>query len=718
MHEKRKAEETSLGIGISGGETKVSGDVVGRDKVIYEVPVPVIAARHQLPPPPADFIGRDNELRELRRAIETVGVTISGLQGQGGVGKTALALKLAEEMAPRFPDAQVYLDLRGVTEKPLTPIEAMAYVIRTFHPEVKLPEKEAEMSGLYQSVLHGKRALLLMDSAKDATQVKLLIPPTGCAFLVTSRNHFALPGLQATNLDILPPTDAEALLLRIARRIGGEAKAIAKLCGYLPQALRMAATAVAERVDLAPAEYRKRLANEKNRLKILAGGDQSVEASINLSYGLLDSETQKRWRSLAVFPDTFDASAVAAVWKMENDATQDSLSRLTQYSMLEWNDTAKRYRLHDLMRDFGRQQLASPERHETALRHARHYWGLLVAADEFYLEGGEFLMQGLVLFDAEWGNIQAGQDWAAAHAATDPEAARLCSDYPERGAYCLSLRGHPRERIRWLEAALAGANTLKDRTAEGRHFGTLGLAYADLGQARRAIECYEQALLIARGIGDRRGEANALNNLGVAYADLGQTRRAIEYYELSIAIKQKIGDRRGEANTLGNLGNGYAVLRETRRAIDYHTRALMIDREMGDRRGEGQDLGNLGNAYADLGQMDRAIEYHEHSLAIARKIGHRWGEGAGLGGLGNAYSALGDTHRALEYYRLQLSITREIGDRRGEGDALWNKSTELDKLGDRRQAVKDAEAALNIFEEIEDPGAEKVKKKLDEWRSN
>jgi hypothetical protein len=326
-----------------------------------------------------------------------------------------------------------------------------------------------------------------MDNARDAAQAKPLIPPTDCALLVTSRRHFTLPGLHPKNLDTLPPPEAKELLLRIAPRIAGEAEAIAKLCGYLPLALRLAATALVERINVEPTDYTRRLAEEKNRLKLLAGGDESVEASINLSYGLLDSETQRSWCMLAVFPDTFDAPAAAAVWEMDGAAAQDTLSRLTQYSMLEWNDTAKRYRLHDLMRHFAIERLQQSERNQAALRHSTHYLAVLGLADELYLKGGESLMRGLALFDAERGNVSAGQTWAANHAPTDDEAARLCSAYPDAGVYCLNLRQHPRESIVWLQAALACARRLKNRRSEAHGLGDLGLAYQSLGETSRAI---------------------------------------------------------------------------------------------------------------------------------------------------------------------------------------------------------------------------------------
>ncbi len=685
-----------------------------------EVPPPPLHAIFQLPPPPADFTGRKDELADLRAAIESGGVHISGLQGQGGVGKTALALKLAEEIAPRFPDAQIYLDLKGVSDKPLTPAEAMSHVIRSFHPESKLPEKETDLAPLYLNVLHGKRALLLMDNAKDAAQVKPLVPPQGCALLVTSRHRFILEGLEPKNLDTLPPDDARRLLLAIAKhRMEDQADTIARLCGYLPLYLRLAASAIRHRTDITAKEYAERLKDENQRLKLLKakkewyGKDESAEASINLSYALLHPETQQHWRMLAVFPDTFDAPAASSIWEIPNPIRDSNPSRdregavhtdpeptpdrkglvlsepnpppaelldtLWRFSLLDWNESTQRYRLHDLMRDFARARLTTTEQDAAARCHARHYKDVLAQADALYLKGGESLLLGLALFDLEWTNIQAGQTWAVAtmaRAPHDPQAAVLCNSFPNAGAYCVALRLYSRERIAWLAAAASAARRLKDRASEGSHLGNLGAAYADLGETRRSIAFFEQRLKIAREIGDRNGEGIALGFLGIAYAQLGETRRSVKFLEQYLAIVREIGNRRGEGIALVNLGIAYADLSETHRAIEFYEQALAIFREIGDRRSEGADLGNLGTAYKDLGETRRAIAFYEQALAIFR----------------------------------------EIGDRRGEANALWSTSRALDELGQRQQAIAHAEAALQIFEQIEDPNAAQVKRQLEEWK--
>lgn len=439
--------------------------------------IPSVPSLHQIPAPPADFTGRAEDLSTLKSALAGGGTgAIFGLRGMGGVGKTTLALKLAQELESLYPDAQLYLDLKGVDLHPLSPTQAMAHVVRSFHPEVRLPESETEMAGLYRSVLHGKRALLLMDNARDRAQVEPLIPPAGSLLLVTSRFHFALPGLFVRDLDELPDEDACNLLLRIAPRIGSAADEIARLCGRLPLALRLAGSALAERPNLSSADYARRLKEGKERL-------DPVEASLNLSYELLSEDRRRLWRLLAVFPGTFDAPAAAALWDLEIDPASDALAELVRSSLVEWEEKDEHYRLHDLSRSFADRRLEGTEKEVARKRHAEHYLGVLRAANGLYKKGGESILQGLRLFDTEWGNLQEGQAWAASHFSEDDEAARSCSDYPKAGAFLLELRQHPQDQIRWRELALAAARQRKDRNAEAVHLGNLGLAYVNLGAA-------------------------------------------------------------------------------------------------------------------------------------------------------------------------------------------------------------------------------------------
>ena len=650
-----------------------SGPVAGRDMRfethIHRAPAGPPTAIHQLPKPPDDFTGRKAELADLRKKLKQRGVAIAGLHAAGGIGKTALALKLAAELTPSYPDAQIYLDLKGTSPQPLTTADAMAHVVRAWHPEVPLPDNKDHLCALYRSVLSGKRALLLLDNASDAAQAEPLLPPDGCVCLVTSRQHFALPGCHSMNLEVLPPSDARRLITRICPRAADEADALAKVCGYLPIALRLAASALAVEVHMTPSDYLRRLSQSDKKLEL-------IDATLGLSYDLLSKEQQRLWRTLGVFPGTFDVAGAAALWELEKDRALDALGGLFKRSMVDWYEAAGRYGLHDLARVYADARLSEDERTEAQRRHAAHYAGLLAGAGDLYEQGRESVTLGLALFDLERENIETGHRWSAEHGGDDEGAARLSIHYALRPPYVLALRLHPREWITWTEAGLQSARRLKKRRSEANALGNLGIAYHSLGDHRRAIEFHKQALAIAREIGDRVGEGNALGSLGIAYCSLGEYGRAIEFHEQDLAIAREIGDRVGEGNALGNLGTAYCSLGEYRHAIEFYEQRLDIAREIGDRAGESTALGNLGNAYHSLGDHRRAMKLHEQNLAIAR----------------------------------------EIGDRAGEAIALFNESLAFDELGERGKAVPLAQSALAIFKQIESPHADSVRAELARWQ--
>jgi tetratricopeptide (TPR) repeat protein len=587
-----------------------------------QIPRSPVATLHQLRAAVSDFVGREKEIADLIDALrrgESAG--ISGISGMGGIGKTELALLVANRLRPEYPDAQLFIDMRGTDERPLAAADALAACVRAFMgADAKLPEDTGELVKLYRSSLDGKRALILLDNAADSTQVRPLLPPSGCALLVTSRETLALPGMKRLTLEQLQPTEARDLLTGIAPRTPPDiADRISYLCGYLPLALRAAGSLLDITTDLDPAAYATQLHDERERLKRIGreGVDLDVEASFELSYARLQPETARVFRQLAVFPASFDAPAEEEICQ---DAGHSHLSDLLRRNLIFYNTETARYRLHDLARLFADSHLTDDERDAVQERHATYYYAVLIKVDSLYLEGGEAFMRALALFDSEWTNIQFGQSWAVRHSSDNAAAAHLCSNYPDAGTYILNLRQHPRESISWLERALDAVRAVNDLSAEAYYLNNLGLAYKNLGEFQRAIQCYEQQLIIVRESRDRRGESHALNNLGTAYSLMGESQRAIEFYQQALSIKREINDQRGEGVALGNLGLVYMNTGKYQSAIEFYEQALVIMRNLGDPRFENIIRSNMSEALYEAGRWLEAIKQGEASLKILELI--------------------------------------------------------------------------------------------------
>jgi tetratricopeptide (TPR) repeat protein len=418
-----------------------------------------------------------------------------------------------------------------------------------------------------------------------------------------------------------PATDAE--LDEIARR-----------CGRLPLALRVAGTFLVRHRNWPVQDYLRALADERGRLaKLKLKGLPKLDVAVVLGFSARqlaeeDRPLAERWQTLVVFSENFDLAGAAAVWEADADEALDGLGELVVRSMVRFDPDTDRYRLHDLMRDVAQVPLKDQDGPALGARlkaarakHARHYCEVLREANRLYRDGGDGVLRGLAQYDLEARNIQAAQSWAAAHSNTDNAATTLCIEFPEGGGLVVSLRLPRLVWISWLNAQLDGSRTLGDRRREGYALGDLGNAWRNLGEPRRAIEFHEQALQISREIGDRRGEGQDLANLGNAWTDPGEPRRAIEFHKQALAIMREIRDRMNEGGVLGNLGNAWTDLDEPRRAIEFYEQALAIAREIGDRIGEGISLYNLGVAMDALGERAEALRRARDALAIYQAIG-------------------------------------------------------------------------------------------------
>jgi tetratricopeptide (TPR) repeat protein len=673
------------------GETHITEDLTAN-------PAALKSHLSQLPPPLPEFTGRSAELSALAAAQINPQYKILGLQGSGGVGKTTLAVKLAHQLTQHYPDAQIYIDLKGASATPLQAPEALAQIIRAFMPTVRLPESEPELMHMYQSVLEGKGALLLFDNAADTEQVAPLLPPASCLSIITSRQQIELPAMFTSRLNGLPGPEARELLHRIVPRVGDQADQISELCGRMPLALRVAASTLTLHPELSFDNYIR-------RLEILQEGERGAEpidAVLQVTYQLLEAGLQRLWRLLAVFPDSFDINAAASVWRINPARAADALDYLMFYSLIDRNRTTGRFRLHDVMLHFSSLWLTEEENGIAQYLHSAHYQSVLHEADALYEQGGQALKQGLTLLDLEWHNIQAGQSWAAANSDKNRAACELCATYPVAGRYVRGLRQHPRERIRWSESALNAARILQRRKAMGRHLIALGDSYIDLTDAHNAIDCYEQALELARNTADYRGEADALSGLGMAHYLGGRLNQAREFHLTALEIGRSINDQRSEAISLGNLGLTYYAQGEARKAMALFDQQLIIARETGDRHNESIALGGLGMAHNALGNPEGAITLLNQQLKIAREIGDRRGELNALCQLGSAHASLHNNPEAVAFHEQALAVAREIGDRRNETNALGGLGVHYYHRGNLEVALQYFEQQLNLATETGD----------------
>jgi len=278
---------------------------------------------HQLPSLPLDFVGREKELSDCQNAIQR-GVTVFGIFGMGGMGKTVLGLKMADLIIPRYPRVQVFIDLRGVHEnqQPLKPAIVMDYVIRSFYPDRVKTEEDLEKNyqngkliSEYKSALYEENVLIFLDNVLNAEQITSLIPPKNCFLIITSRNRFALPGMHNIDVDALSHNDAQLLVQTIAKTVTDkESKEISELCGYLPLAIRVATSILVTHSNWNPSKLIDSLRNRRTRFGL-------IDASLRLSYNDLDHEQQKRFRQLSVAANLHMITnyLLTVVWRAGNN---------------------------------------------------------------------------------------------------------------------------------------------------------------------------------------------------------------------------------------------------------------------------------------------------------------------------------------------------------------------------------------------------------------
>jgi DNA-binding SARP family transcriptional activator/tetratricopeptide (TPR) repeat protein len=670
-------------------------------------PVPIPA---QLPPPVAAFAGRDAELARLdaildgQEAHDASAVSISAITGTAGVGKTALAVHWAHRIAERFPGGQLYVDLRGFDPAgtALDPGQALRGFFEAFAvPPERIPVGLDDQAALYRSLLAGQRVLVVLDNARDARQVRPLLPASpGSLAIVTSRNHLtgliAGHGAHPLSLDLLTPEGARELMARRvgADRAGREPGAVDEIiagCARLPLALTIAAARAATRPAFPLAVFAADLREAGHALDPFGGDDVAtdIRAVFSWSYRSLNPDTARMFRLLGSHPGPdMTVGGAASLAGIEPDRAGALLAGLTRGHLLSEHRPG-RYAFHDLLRAYATEQ--ARDRDDDGARRAAV---------------GRLLDHWL-------------HTACAAAALLDPFFAPEPAERPGPGVV-LSAPATAEEALRWFTAehdTLLASVSLAARSGLAGHAWRLAWALSTFLLRRGCWEdqarACRAALRAARQAGDVAGEAHALLLLALGDARSGR-RDAGPVLRESLRLLEGVGGYH-RSQVTGHSSLIWIAEQQERYGdmLDHAERALGLARAVGDQTLEIMSLNDAGYSHARLGNYGQAIAYCGQALAGSRAAGELNWESAAWDSLGYIHHKLGDHQRAVTCYERSLDLCRELADR-------YNEAGTLDRLGDVHHGAGDVRAArwawtqaLRLLDELGHPDSDRVRAKTD-----
>jgi DNA-binding SARP family transcriptional activator len=657
----------------------------------------------QLPAEVAGFTGRVGPLRQLDALLDPgTGPAVAVVAGCAGVGKTALAVRWAHQVAGRFPDGQLYLNLRGFDPagQAMDPGQALRVLLELLQvPAAQIPTSVEAQSALYRSRLAAARMLVVLDNARDAEQVRPLLPGAGGSLaLVTSRDQLA--GLVATQaahpvrLDVLDQAEARLLLThRLGReRVAAEPQAVQAIitdCAGLPLALAIVAARAATSPRFPLAGFAAELADARNRLDALSGPDPATDlrAVFACSYQALSAPAARLFRLLARHPGPdLGLPAAASLTGTPPPQARRLLAELTTAHLLT-EPVPGRYTLHDLLRAYATELAATdpdPERHEATERLLDHY--LHTAA----------------------------------------RAARLINTYlkpitlppPPAGVVSTEL-STPEQAASWFATERPALLDLLDQAAAAghdRHTWQLAWALRDFldrrGQWHDLLTIQQSALAATQRLADQEMQALAHRNLSVTCRHLGRYSAVQTHLRQALVLYEAIDDLRGQAMVHVGLsidcdrrGRYQAGLGHTRRAVELY-------RDLGDPVGEAVSLSNSGWFHAKLGDYRQTLVTCRQAAATLAEHGHHTGEAHAWDCLGLAHHRLGEHPQAIECYQRAVGLFHGVDDRYPEAESLTRLGEVHHDAGDRAAARNAWQRALEVLDEIGHPDADDLRKRL------
>ncbi|GIJ61182.1 AfsR/SARP family transcriptional regulator [Virgisporangium aurantiacum] len=674
---------------------------VGQSDAAPPVPAPAGPVR-QLPHDIVGFCGR-SELEQLNRLRpEADGdaaqpTTVVAIDGAPGVGKTTIAVHWAHRIAHAYPDVQLYLNLRGYGPgEPVSPSAAAETLLRALGvPTEAIPAATDERSALLRSVVASRRTLLLLDDARDAEQVRPLLPGGDSLVVITSRSQLRglsiRDGARRVTLDRLPVDEALAMLASTvgADRVAAEPVAAGRLvdlCDRLPLALAI----VAERASRADSlrEVVHALLDEKARLDVFGAGEDDphtdLRAALSWSYRALDGDAAAMFRKLGLHPcNDIGLEAAAALADLSTRQVGRSLDRLAAAHLVE-HRRAQRFEVHDLIRRYAteRAEHDEPAADRTAAVRRMLDWYLHTA-----VSADNTLMPHRV------------RDFVAPYEATVP-VARFATTT---------------EALAWFEREYQCLRTVVDWAAGNGwvgHAWRIAMAMTTFFDAvipwQDGTEFYDSVLRAAERAAEHAGQAYLLNSLGCIFLDREDWHRAAAYFRRSLARFQQVEHARGMAMVLGNHGRAQGHIGDHERARRDIIRAINLYRQLRSRRGVAQNLDNLGTTFARSGAQRRAIVCFLQASEITREIGDTHTLAMIQHQLGLSYAAIGEMANAIHAFRESIAAFHEIGIRRWEALVLVDLGKAVHQAGHPGLARQVLAAALTTLTWIGDPRSHEI----------
>ncbi|MGW5053947.1 ATP-binding protein [Actinokineospora sp. NPDC004072] len=661
----------------------------------------------QLPAAAATFVGRREQLSQLSQALaepqQSGAPRVVAIDGPPGMGKTALALRLAHHVKDRFPDGQLYVNLRGYSQEGIPARPAIVledFLVSLGVQAGRIPTNVDQRAAFYRSLLDGRQVLVVLDNARDLQQINPLLPAAdSCGVIITSRTRITgLEIAEAQRSTLGPMSDDESIsLLRgiIGTRDGdrpGVIGTLAERCGHMPLALRIAAELVAMHPHHAVHDLVSELGDEQDRLEALATGDtHQIRTVFSWSYRDLDDATRRLFRLLGMHqgPD-ISIDGAAALTGLRPSVARRLLDRLVSMHLVE-GVAGVRYQMHDLLRVYATERAVAeepPEDLRVAVQrlvdfylHASYHANGILAPQR---PNPELPAPRFDLALPQFTEYDEALTWCEQELANLVGATRLALDIGEYEAAWklpvglwnfLYLRKRWSSWIACHQMGLEAARECEDRFGEAWVLNNLAMAFRELRRFDEARNALDRALEVRRGVGDRIGEAWTLTSLGFLESDEGHYEEAAHRFQQALGLRSsltetdrdrvsEVGNLHGQSIALAYLGVVLSELRRYDEAHDCLQQALAIARHIDDRHGESYTLIKVSDTYRKQRSIPAALNASVEALRIRREIGDRWGEAEVLHHQGHILLDDGQTVRTARAWVKAEAIFDELGDPR------------------------------------------------------